>query len=122
MTPIDFTFFNLPEHERELALVLRGIVRDALPEAQERLAYRAPFYYGKRRICYIWPASIPWGGIREGVALGFCYGHLLPSAPLLEFATRKEVGQIILQTADAIHLPQLQLLLSEAVALDQQHP
>ncbi len=119
MTPIDFAFFKLPDSERELALVLRGIVRDTLPHVQERLAYNAPFYYGKRRICFIWPASIPWGGIDRGVALGFCYGRDLPSASALEFADRKEVGQLRFHTPDEIDPHLVTRLLAEAHRLDQ---
>ena len=58
----------LPEKERIVVDVLRQIVLKNLPPyCKEKLSYNVPYYYGKRRICLIWPGSVPWGGIREGV-------------------------------------------------------
>ncbi|HEV7643114.1 MAG TPA: hypothetical protein VGO50_04160 [Pyrinomonadaceae bacterium] len=57
---------------------LRQIVLDDLPPyCVERLSYNVPYYYGKRRICMIWPAAVPRGGIKTGVLLGFSQGHRL---------------------------------------------
>lgn len=66
----------LPENERIIVDVLRQIILENLPSiCKEKLAYNVPYYYGNKRICLIWPGSIPWGGIREGVLLGFCQGN-----------------------------------------------
>jgi len=49
----------LPEDEREIVDVLRQIVVENLPPyCVERFSYNVPCYYGKRRICMIWPASL----------------------------------------------------------------
>lgn len=120
MQPIDDLFDQLPEPERELALVLRDIVRTAYPHLREKLAYGAPFYYGHRWVCYIWPAALPGGGVKQGVVLGFCRGYLLPSAGLLAFDGRKQVGLLGYRSVDEIESEPLLTLLSEAVALDQQ--
>ncbi|MEJ2478419.1 MAG: DUF1801 domain-containing protein [Desulfobacterales bacterium] len=73
-------FFDfLPTEEQEIVESLRGIILDALPGVTEKLAYNVPFYYRHRRICYIWPSAIPWGGLDKGsgVALGFVKGRLI---------------------------------------------
>lgn len=82
----------LPDEERSIVLFLRDIILSSLYPVIEKLTYNVPFYYGQSRICFIWPSSIPWGGIKKGVALGFCHGHLLSDNPgYLEKAGRKEV-------------------------------
>lgn len=77
-------FKNLGElfdflHTDELNMVehLRDIIFEKLPDCKEKLAYNVPFYYRYPRICFIWPAAVPWGGVDSGVAIGFCRGHLL---------------------------------------------
>ncbi|MDX1641781.1 MAG: DUF1801 domain-containing protein [Balneolaceae bacterium] len=67
----------LPDDERSIVHYLRDLVLSTLHPIEEKLAYNVPFYYGQSRICYIWPASIPWGGVNHGVILGFCRGYLL---------------------------------------------
>lgn len=119
MQPIDDLYDQLPDSERELALVLRDIVRTELPHLREKLAHGAPFYYGRRWLCYIWPASLPKGGIRQGVVLGFCRGHLLPSASLLTFNGRKQVGYLHYRHIEQIEPDLLLTLLHEADAVDR---
>ena len=65
---------HLPPEELKLVEALRDIIRDTLPDAREKLAYNVPFYYRHRRICYLWPASVPWGRVKEGVIVGFVRG------------------------------------------------
>ena len=68
----------LPEDERVITDVLRQVVIETLPShCKEKLTYNVPFFYGKRRICLVWPASVPSGGIKSGVLLGFCQGNKL---------------------------------------------
>lgn len=74
----------LPEEERKLLEILRSLVLDCIPDALEKISYNVPFYSRRKRICFIWPASIPWGGVKDGVALGFTKGHLLGNPALLE--------------------------------------
>ncbi len=88
----------LPEEQLEIVEVLRALVMEVHPTARERLAYNVPFYYMPKRFCYIWPAAVPWGGIKTGVALGFLAPHMLrfssnPSAKLfsLKFERREEL-------------------------------
>ncbi len=71
-------FDLLPENERTIVDILRQIILNNLPAGfKEKIAYNVPFFYGRKGICIIWPASIPRGGISEGVLLGFWQGHKL---------------------------------------------
>ena len=83
----------LPGHERKMVDTLRRIVMECIPDAKEKLAYNVPYYYRHSRICFIWPASVPWGNVKlNGVQLGFCRGNLLQdSIGFLEKGTRKQV-------------------------------
>lgn len=83
----------LPDNERLIVDWLREVILECLPECQEKLAYNVPYYYGKRRICFIWPASVPWGKVaRNGVMLGFSKGYLLnDEIGFLEKGNRKQV-------------------------------
>ena len=71
-------FELLTEEERIIVDVLRQIVLENLPSyCKEKISYNVPFFYGNKGICIIWPATIPRGGVKEGVLLGFWYGNKL---------------------------------------------
>jgi hypothetical protein len=71
-------FEILPENERIIVDVLRQIIIENLPkECKEKISYNVPFFYRKRGLCIVWPSTIPRGGIKEGVLLGFWYGNKL---------------------------------------------
>ena len=111
----------LPKEERITTDVLRQIVLETLPpDCKEKLTYNVPFYYGKRRICLIWPASIPWGGIKQGVLFGFCYGNKLKDrANYLTHGTNKQVFYKVYKSAEEIDFDQLVVLLKEAIEVDK---
>ena len=109
----------LPEDERKLVDALRHLIRACLPEAEERLAYNVPFYYGHSRLVFLWPGAVPWGGLREsGVQLGFCRGNLLPSRELLDQGTRREVYSLHFKAVAEIDVEFVRGLLFEAVEVD----
>ena len=110
----------IPDNERIITDVLRGIILKTLPETtKEKLTYNVPFYYGRRRICLIWPASIPWGGIKSGVLLGFCYGNKLKDADAyLTHGTNKQIFYKIYHSTEEINRIAIVRLLKEAIELD----
>jgi len=110
----------LPEDERLIVDVLRQIILAQLPKNyKEKLSYNVPYFYGNRRICLIWPGSVPWGGIRSGVLLGFCQGYLLDdSENYLTHGTNKQVYYKIYHSADEIDEAAIVKLLHEAIELD----
>jgi hypothetical protein len=117
---IEFWDF-LPINERIIVDVLRQIILENLPSTcKEKLAYNVPYYYGNKRICLIWPGSVPWGGIRDGVLLGFCQGVKLSDPEnYLRHGTNKQVYYQIYQSVEEIDEHAIASLLKEAVEFDQ---
>ncbi len=111
----------LPENERIILDVLRQIAIDYLGDrAHEKLAYGVPYFYGKRGICIIWPASITRGGVREGVLFGFWQGNRLKDEDgYLIKGNNKKIYYRIYTDVDAIDEPAIGKLLREALALDR---
>ncbi len=110
----------LPEDERLIVDVLRQIVKENLPATcREKLAFNVPFFYGKRGICIIWPATIPRGGIKRGVLLGFWQGNKLKDPDnYLTHGTNKKVFYKIYRDAEEIDEAKIKRLLKEAVRCD----
>ncbi len=110
----------LPKEERIITDVLREIILNTLPSiTKEKLTYNVPFYYGKRRICMIWPASVPWGGIKNGVLLGFSYGFKIKDADAyLTHGTNKQVYYKIYHSTDEINSKAIIRLLNVAIKFD----
>ena len=117
-------FQLLPEEERIIVDVLRQIIIENLPErCKEKISYNVPFFYGNRGICIIWPATIPRGGIKEGVLLGFWYGNKLKDTDhYLTHGTNKQVFYKIYKSAEEIDEEAIVKLLREAVKLDELYP
>ncbi len=117
---IDECLHYLPPSELKIVMCLRNLIVECIPDAKEKLSYNVPYYFRHARICFIWPASIPWGKVPEGgVALGFCKGHLLADTSYLDTGNRKSVfSKTFFQTKD-INSNQVRQLLFEAVAIDE---
>ena len=115
-------FERLTEEERIIVDVLRQIIRETLPAyCKEKFSYNVPFFYGNKGICIIWPASIPRGGIKKGVLLGFWYGNKLIDADhYLTHGTNKQVFYRIFTAPDDIDDTPIKNLLKEAAKLDAQ--
>jgi hypothetical protein len=114
-------FELLTEEERIIVDVLRQIIVETLPErCKEKISYNVPFFYGNKGICIIWPASIPRGGIKEGVLLGFWYGNKLKDKDhYLTHGTNKQVFYKIFKSAEDINEKAIVKLLKEAIKLDE---
>ncbi len=110
----------LPEDERIIVDVLRQIVKENLPSnCKEKISYNVPFFYGRRGICIIWPSTIPRGGVKSGVLLGFWYGNKLQDIDnYLTHGTNKQIFYKIYNSVDEIDEEAIVKLLKEAVMLD----
>ena len=110
----------LPEDERIITDVLRGIVIDHLPvDCEEKLTNNVPYFFGKRRICMIWPASIPGGGIKKGVLFGFSYGNRLKDhGNYLDHGKNKRIFYKIYQSPEDIDEAAIIVLLKDAMEVD----
>ena len=73
---------ELPTEERAIFLALRSILMECGYDLKEKMRYGVPFYYYPKRLFYLWPASIPWGGnpSNEDVLFGFCLGSSLDNS------------------------------------------
>ena len=113
-------FDRLPENERIIVDLLRQIVTENLPKyCKEKLAFNVPYFYGNKGICIIWPASIPRGGIKQGVLLGFWQGNKLNDEDgYLTQGTNKKVFYKIYRDAGEIDEAAIVKLLKEAVRID----
>lgn len=120
ITSIARLYEVLPEHERITVDVLRQIITNYLPPTfKEKISYNVPFFYGKRGICIIWPATIPRGGIKKGVLLGFWYGNkLADNDNYLTHGTNKQIFYKIFNSVEEIEEKAIVKLLDEAVIYD----
>ncbi len=110
----------IPEEERIIVEELRNLVFECIPDIKEKLSYNVPFYSRKKRICFIWPSSIPWGKVKEnGVQIGFTNGHLIHDyAGILEKSDRKHLHSCTFFSVDEIDFEVLRDYLFEALELD----
>lgn len=111
---------SLPENEAEIVDVLRQIVLQNLPDScEEKMTNNVPYYYGRKRICLIWPASIKGGGVKNGVLFGFSKGNLLNDKNnYLDHGTNKRIFYKIFRNPVEINEREIVLLLNEAVKVD----
>lgn len=127
MQPVNFKHVDefldyIPEKERVVVDFLREIVFDCIPDAREKLSYNVPYYSRNKRICFIWPSSVPWGKVKkEGVMFGFCTGHLLTDdIGFLEKGDRKIVYTKTYFAPEEVEVDLLKSFILEAVELDRQ--
>jgi uncharacterized protein DUF1801 len=113
-------FEVLPEEERIIVDVLRQIILENLPaNCKEKISYNVPYFYGNKGICIIWPATIPRGGIKEGVLLGLWYGYrLIDEDNYLTHGTNKQIFYKIYKTAEEIDEGAIVKLLKKAIRID----
>ncbi len=108
---------SLPAGEWEIVELLRELILETVPDVQERLAYNVSFYYRNRRMAFIWPASVPWGNIKEGVALGFVAGNALLKT---DVNAASKVVRIVFKSVSEIDPEWVRKLLYEAILVDDQ--
>ncbi|PWJ41963.1 DUF1801 domain-containing protein [Sediminitomix flava] len=112
----------LTDEHKQIFQFLKNLIETNLPQIEERISYNVPFYFRHKRICYIWPSSIPWGGVKTGVALGICAGiYLSNEQDLMTFEKRKEMGKVIFQSLEEVQEKQASIieLLKEAYYWDE---
>ena len=114
-------FEVLPENERIIVDVLRQIILENLPAScKEKISYNVPFFYGRKGICIIWPSTIPRGGIKGGVLLGFWYGNKLNDVDnYLSRGSNKQIFYRIFKSPEEIDEDAIGKLLKEAVRVDE---
>lgn len=113
-------FNHLPTEERIIVDVLRQIILSAYPGyIKEKLSYNVPFFYGNKGIAIIWPASVPRGGIKTGVLLGFWQANKMKDVDnFLTRGTNKKIFYKIFHEAEEIDDKPILKLLREAIDVD----
>ena len=113
-------FTILPEDEKIMVDVLRQIIIETLPGyCKEKISYNVPFFYGNKGICIVWPSTVPRGGIKQGVLLGFWYGNKLKDPDhFLTRGTNKQIFYKIYQAPEEIDEKPIKKLLKEAIKVD----
>ncbi len=111
----------LTENERIITDILRQIIIENLPvSCKEKISCNVPFFYGNKGICIIWPATVPGGGIKKGVLLGFWYGCKLQDKDnYLTHGTNKQIFYKIFNLPEEINSKAIVKLLKEALKVDQ---
>lgn len=111
----------LPENELMMIEVLRQLISENLPShCKEKISFNVPYFYGNKGICIIWPSTIPRGGIKSGVLLGFWYGNRLNDVDnYLTHGTNKQIFYKIYHSVDEIDVNSIIKLLKEAVVVDE---
>ncbi len=113
-------FETLPEDERIIVDVLRQIILENLPAyCKEKISFGVPYFYGNKGICIVWPSTVPRGGIKEGVLLGFWYGNKLNDKDnYLTHGTNKQIFYKIYKSPEEIDDTAIIKLLREAIKVD----
>jgi hypothetical protein len=113
-------FETLPENERIIADVLRQIILENLSAyCKEKISFGVPFFYGNKGICIVWPSTVPRGGIKHGVLLGFWYGNKLNDKDnYLTHGINKQIFYRIYHKPEEIDDTAIIKLLREAIKVD----
>lgn len=119
---IDEFLAYLSPGEREIVQRLRAVVKETMPESEERLSYNVPYYRRHTDVCFIWPGSVAWAGkTKPGVTLGFCRGNLMDDPRgFLDLGTRKQVAMRVFLDVNDIDDAVVREYLSEAVRVDEE--
>lgn len=116
---IDEFLERLPREEQVITKFLRSIILDCDPHIQEKLAYGVPYFFRKRRVCFIWPHSAPYGPKDTLVSLGFCYGcQLSNEQKILLKEGRTQVSIVKYTSLASINQKMVQEILQEALMVD----
>ena len=121
MRTVEDLITELPPHEAEIVKMLRAIILSCPGHLTEKLSYNVPYFYGRSRICFIWPSSVPWGKVKkDGVMLGFCRGNILSNDQnVLQMEGRKEVASITFFSPEEINEAVLKEIINEAIIIDE---
>lgn len=114
-------FINiLPQAEKEITFSLRKIVLSTNPYFEEKFAYGVPYYYIQKRVCFIWPASIPRSGFKAGVMFGISNGVVLKKKfDVISCGNCKVVGWLRFHKLSEIKPKIIKEILLEAIVFQE---
>ncbi len=107
--------FDQTENRKNIMLSLHELL-SSIPGVNSRISYNIPFYYRKKRICYLNPVK------GDGVELAFIQGRKLSNSQgLLEDKERKQIAGVTFYSISEIPYHQLSEIIQEAIVLDDLH-
>jgi hypothetical protein len=110
---------HINETELIITHVLCDIIQRKFPSIKSKLAYGVPFYYSNKRLCFVWPTSIPRSGVKGGVLLGFCQGHLIQNnTQNFRGLSNKVVRFVVYHSIEDINEKEINAWLEEVAAID----
>ena len=113
-------FDTLPENEKHLTNRLREIILKTYPSFTEKFSYGVPYYYLGKRVCFVWPTSVPRSGFKSGVIFGISNGVILKKKfDVISCGTCKVVGWIQYHKLSEIKPKIIQDIIHEAVLFQE---
>lgn len=106
---------NQPDKIRVLMRSLRNMIIDSLPYCEEKITYVIPFFYFKRRMCYLYSSNKK----KDLVILGFCQGAKLSNEQNILVGDGTVVRTIEFDLHQPPDMRMVQEVISEAVILQQ---
>jgi hypothetical protein len=111
---------RLPENEKEILIPLRNLILETNPSFEEKFAYGVPYYYIKKRVCFVWPTSVPRSGFKKGVIFGLCNGVILKKKfDIISCGSCKVVGWIQYFNPKEIKPKIIKEILTEAIIFQE---
>jgi len=113
MNNVDEYILNQEPEIAEIVALLREIIMSFSPFITEKIAYKIPFYYGFKRICYI--------NVRgDKVDLGICRGSELSNTfGILESKNRKIIKTMTIKSVMDVDEKLISEIIGEAIVLDE---
>lgn len=109
----------LPRAEQLIVRKLRKLILDSDPRIREQFSYGVPYYFNRRRVCFIWPSSAPQGPKGGIVSFGLCYGYLLSNAQgVLKMEGRTQVAVVPFKDVSEVKDQLINEILQEALLVD----
>ncbi len=105
---VDEYIESLPNEKREIAEQIREMIFSLIPNVQEKLSFKIPFYHYHGMFCYI-------NEVKDGIDLGLCRGKdLIEVLPQLEQRKRVMVASIIIRSKKEIQTKKIRDVLLTA--------
>ncbi|MBK7123195.1 MAG: DUF1801 domain-containing protein [Chitinophagaceae bacterium] len=111
---VDAYLFTLTDPQQIIANRLRLLLFELVPEIQEKLSFKIPFYHYFGMFCYI-------NAIPDGIDLGFCRGKdLVEEFPHLESRNRAIVASVTLYSLTDIYEKEVRAMIVAAALWNEE--
>ncbi len=100
---------------REVLFFLRKTIIEIDPGIKEKIAYKIPFFYRTKPLCYL-------NSVKGGIDIGFWSGLQMKKLPqLLLLKNRKMIKTFFIPVNKEIDSLSLKIMLKEAIELDNSY-